>query len=79
VDLLLADVVMPQTSGKALADELRADRPGLRVLFVSGYTENSIGHHGVSGADDHFLPKPFTSAQLAAKVREVLDSPLGDV
>ncbi len=74
IDLLLTDVVMPGMGGHALALAVRERQPGLRVLFVSGYTENSVIRQGVPGAGIQFLPKPFTLAQLTTKVGEVLAS-----
>jgi PAS domain S-box-containing protein len=76
IDLLLTDVVMPVTSGKEVADRLREMQPGLRVLFMSGYTDEAIVHHGVLDANVEFIQKPFSPAALAKKVREVLDSEL---
>jgi PAS domain S-box-containing protein len=75
IDLLLTDVVMPETSGKEVADRLSHKQPGLRVLFMSGYTDEAIVHHGVLDANIEFIQKPFTPAALAQKVRQMLDVP----
>jgi PAS domain S-box-containing protein len=72
VDLVLADVVMPDTNGKALVDELRKKRPGLHALFMSGHTADIIEPHGVLNDGIHFIPKPFLTAQLAQQVRIAL-------
>jgi PAS domain S-box-containing protein len=74
IDLLLTDVVMPQTSGKEVADQLSQLMPGLKVLFMSGYTDEAIVHHGVLDSNIEFIQKPFTPAALATKIREVLDT-----
>jgi CheY-like chemotaxis protein len=73
IDLMVTDVVMPQLSGYQLADRLKPARPGMKVLFMSGYTDDAICPHRVLGPDAHFLQKPFTPDVLARKVREVLD------
>ncbi|MGZ4384170.1 MAG: PAS domain S-box protein [Gaiellaceae bacterium] len=76
VDLLLTDVVMPHMSGHELAEAMTRDRPGLRVLFTSGYTEETIAPtDGFAGATG-FIGKPFSPDDLAAKVRELLGQPL---
>ncbi len=72
-DLLVTDVVMPGMNGKELSERLVAVRPGLRFLFVSGYTANIIAERGVLDEGVKLLAKPFTLASLAAAVREVLD------
>jgi two-component system, cell cycle sensor histidine kinase and response regulator CckA len=73
VDLLLTDVVMPQVSGRELAERLAEDNPGLRVLFMSGYSDEAVYRHGVLSPDAAFIEKPFTERTLTRKVREVLD------
>ena len=73
VDLLVTDVIMPGASGPSLFAHLSADRPHLKVLYVSGYTDDAVVHQAGLAADVVFLQKPFTAAGLACKVREALD------
>ena len=73
--LLITDVIMPEMNGPAMAQRLRELRPGVKVLFTSGYTENVIVHHGVLAEGVEFLPKPYSPESLARRVREVLDEP----
>jgi DNA-binding response OmpR family regulator len=73
VDLVFTDVVLPGQSGRVLADESAIVRPGLKVLFTTGYSRNAIVHHGRLDAGVRLLQKPFTFNQLASRIREVLD------
>ena len=76
VDLLFTDVVMPGgLNGRQLADQAKALRPGLKVLFTTGYTKNAIVHHGRLDPDVALISKPFSLHDLGRKVREVLDAP----
>jgi CheY-like chemotaxis protein len=74
IDLLFTDVIMPEMNGRKLADAARERRPGLKVLYTTGYTKNAIVHNGMLDHDVNFLAKPFTVTQLAVKVRQVLDA-----
>ncbi|MFN2511700.1 MAG: PAS domain S-box protein [Pyrinomonadaceae bacterium] len=76
INLMITDVVMPQMSGRELAERVVAVRPGLPVLFISGYTDDAIVRHGLLDEKLNFLQKPFDSATVARKVREMLDSEL---
>jgi PAS domain S-box-containing protein len=74
IHLLMTDVVMPEMNGRVLARSLLSGYPGLKCLFMSGYTANVIAHHGVLDEGVHFIQKPFTMKVLAAKIREALGS-----
>jgi two-component system, cell cycle sensor histidine kinase and response regulator CckA len=73
IDLILTDVVMPNMSGGELAEQIRYLRPGVKVVFVSGYAGRTVLDHKVVDVDKNFLQKPYMLKQLAAKIREVLD------
>jgi len=75
IDLLLTDVVMPDVNGSELAERLRALAPDMRILFMSGYSDEAVVRHGELSETAAFLEKPFTEKALARKVREVLDQP----
>jgi CheY-like chemotaxis protein len=74
--LLLTDVVLPGIGGRELADQALDLRPGLRVLFVSGYTDDVVLQHRLVTDEVHFLAKPYSPDALVHRVREVLDSPV---
>ena len=74
IHLLLTDVIMPVMNGRALAEQLVLMRPGLKVLYMSGYTHSAIAEHGVLEPGTYLLQKPFTEETLLQKVREVLDA-----
>jgi len=72
IDLLISDVVMPEMNGRQLARRLGEITPGLKCLFISGYTANVIAHHGVLDPGVNFVQKPFSISQLAVKVKEAI-------
>jgi len=73
IQMVMTDVVMPEMNGRELVERIKILRPSMKSLFMSGYTANVIAHHGVLDPDVHFIEKPFSLSDLAAKVREVLD------
>jgi CheY-like chemotaxis protein len=77
IDLLFTDVVMPEMSGRQLADHLLTTKPDLKVLFTTGYTRNAIVHNGVIDSGTQLFSRPFTVDDLAAEVRSILDGHLG--
>ncbi len=74
IDLLLTDVIMPQMSGRELADNLKADRPDVKIMFMSGYADDVLARHGIHQTGAAFLHKPFTVDVLGRKLRSILDA-----
>jgi CheY-like chemotaxis protein len=74
IDLVLTDVVMPRMSGRELAEAMTAQRPGVRILYMSGYTDDVIIRKGLHDPSASFMEKPFTTASLAEQVRQRLDA-----
>jgi signal transduction histidine kinase/CheY-like chemotaxis protein len=77
-DLLLTDVILPGQNGRTLADKVKASRPDLKVLFMTGYSRNAIVHQGRLDPGVHMLQKPVTSTELIRKIRELIGAPAGD-
>ena len=75
VDLVLTDVVMPGMSGPALAEKIKAVNPGVKLVYMSGYSDDTLLRHGLRESGEHFMQKPFGPADLIRKIREVLDAP----
>ena len=73
IDALITDVVMPVMNGRELAERLLADRPGLKVLFTSGYPSDTIVRQGIASATAAYIEKPYLPEDLAGKLRQVLD------
>jgi PAS domain S-box-containing protein len=74
IDLLITDVVLPEMNGRALAERLAKSQPDLKVLFMSGYTDDAVVRRGVLHQETHFIQKPFRPSQLLRKIREILDA-----
>ena len=75
IDLMVTDLIMPQISGREVAEHLSGSRPEMRVLYMSGYTDDAIVRHGLGDGSANFIQKPFTPETLAHKVRQVIDAP----
>jgi FixJ family two-component response regulator len=76
--LLLTDIVMPRMNGKELSQHLESTRPEMRVLYMSGYPDNTIVHQGMMDPGIHFIAKPFSAEDLTLKVREALDDAMAN-
>jgi CheY-like chemotaxis protein len=72
IDLLLTDIVMPSMSGVELADRLERERPGMRILFMTGYAEEGVVNEGILGKHRECIGKPFSQEQITKRVREIL-------
>jgi len=73
ISLILSDVIMPKKSGREILEEVRKEKSGVKVIFISGYTANVMKEKGIFEGDSDFITKPFVKAELLRKVREVLD------
>lgn len=76
IDLMLTDVVMPAMNGKRLSEIVRPIQENIRVVYMSGYTDDAIVHHGVLDPGTNFIEKPFTAETLTSTIQEVLQQPL---
>jgi len=74
IHLVLTDIVMPEMSGRQVYEQIARLRPGIKVLYMSGYTEDVIAHHGILEPGIHFIQKPFSGQRLSEKLREALDA-----
>jgi CheY-like chemotaxis protein len=72
IDLVLTDVVMPQMDGPGVVRRIRSDRPGIQVLYMSGYSDEALGGRGILEPGTHLIAKPFAAADLLLRVRELL-------
>ena len=77
ITLMFTDVVMPEVNGRKLADAARKRRPGLKILFTTGYTRNAVVHNGVLDPGVHLIGKPFTVEELASAVRRAIEEDAG--
>jgi len=77
IHLIITDVVLPKANGPEVAAQLRRHRPGMKVIYMSGYPDSAVVNGGILGKEAAFLHKPFTPAALAAKVRETLENSNG--
>jgi CheY-like chemotaxis protein len=73
VDVLLTDVIMPSMNGRQLADIFLRDYPGVKIIFMSGYTDETIAHHGVLTPGDVLIDKPLSPVKLTSRLRQILD------
>jgi CheY-like chemotaxis protein len=78
IDFMITDLIMPETSGRDLAQTVSALRPGIKVLYMSGYSDNTVLQHGMVSSDMEFIAKPFTQDKLLEKIRQVLTTGNGD-
>ncbi len=74
IDLLVTDMIMPGINGRELAEVARKACPELRVIYMSGYTDDALSRYGLQGTSDQFIQKPFTPLGLVRKIRSILDS-----